>query len=70
MIEILNYLRDLNQNNNREWFEINKSWYRPDLNRWKSFCLDLIGAVCDFDYINMEVDYVRETRIAEKGVKA
>lgn len=37
MKEILNFLRDLENNNNREWFNSNKDQYQKVLKKWYTF---------------------------------
>ena len=49
MDEILQFLRDLNQNNNREWFHANKARYTEAQTRWNAFCEELIKEVGKFD---------------------
>lgn len=49
MNEILQFLRDLNQNNNREWFHANKARYTESQTRWNAFCEELIREVGKFD---------------------
>lgn len=49
MNEILQFLRDLNQNNNREWFHANKARYTEVQTRWNAFCEELIREVGKFD---------------------
>ena len=36
MKEILDFLRDLDSNNHREWFNANKDRYQEVLNKWYS----------------------------------
>lgn len=49
MKEILNFLRDLERNNNREWFHENKSRYEKVLKKWHAFCEELIMVIGKFD---------------------
>lgn len=49
MKEILNFLRDLERNNNREWFHENKSRYEKVLKKWHAFCEELIMEIGKFD---------------------
>lgn len=49
MNEIIHFLRDLQQNNNREWFNENKQRYVEAQKKWNSFCEELINEVGKFD---------------------
>ncbi|MGM9855381.1 MAG: DUF2461 domain-containing protein [Muribaculaceae bacterium] len=49
MKEILQFVRDLAQNNNREWFNANKPRYQAVLKQWQEFCLELINEIGSFD---------------------
>ena len=49
MKEILHFLRDLDAHNNREWFAANKGRYEAVMQRWNSFCEELIRAIGSFD---------------------
>ena len=49
MKEILNFLRDLENNNNREWFNSNKDQYQKVLKKWYTFCESLITEIGRFD---------------------
>lgn len=49
MKEILRFLRELSQNNNKEWFTANKEWYQQVLAQWNAFCEELIAEVGAFD---------------------
>lgn len=49
MKEILSFLHDLQQNNNREWFTANKQRYQEVQKKWNDFCLELITEVGKFD---------------------
>lgn len=49
MKEILNFLHDLKQNNNREWFTANKDRYVAIQQKWNTFCEELITEVGKFD---------------------
>lgn len=49
MKEIINFLRDLQKNNNREWFNANKPRYQEAQKKWNDFCLELIDEVGKFD---------------------
>lgn len=49
MKEILRFLRELSQNNNKEWFTANKEWYQQVLTQWNAFCEELIAEVGAFD---------------------
>lgn len=49
MDEILQFLRDLQANNNREWFAANKNRYKKAQGIWNEFCLELIREVGTYD---------------------
>lgn len=49
MNEIMQFVRDLALNNNREWFNANKPRYQTVLKKWQAFCLELINEVGKFD---------------------
>lgn len=49
MKEILRFLQELQQNNNREWFHANKQWYQEIQKKWNLFCEELICEVGSFD---------------------
>lgn len=49
MKEILQFLRELACNNNREWFAANKLRYQEVLSIWQKFCEDLIHAIGQYD---------------------
>lgn len=49
MKEILDFLRDLQRNNNREWFNDNKSRYLGVLEKWNAFCEELIREIGEYD---------------------
>lgn len=49
MKEILRFLQELQQNNNREWFHANKQWYQEIQKKWNLFCEELIREVGSFD---------------------
>lgn len=49
MKEILDFLRDLEKNNNREWFNSHKEQYQRVLNKWYAFCESLIAEIGRFD---------------------
>ena len=49
MKEILDFLRDLENNNNREWFNSNKDQYQKVLKKWNTFCESLITEIGRFD---------------------
>lgn len=49
MKEILDFLRDLERNNNREWFNANKERYQQVLEKWYAFCESLIAEIGRFD---------------------
>ena len=49
MKEILDFLRDLEKNNNREWFNSHKEQYQSVLKKWYAFCESLIAEIGCFD---------------------
>ena len=49
MKEILQFLRDLSCNNNKEWFTANKDRYQKVLAKWYEFCEQLICEVGKYD---------------------
>lgn len=49
MKEIINFLKDVEINNNREWFNDNKSRYKEIQEKWNAFCEDLIRAIGAYD---------------------
>lgn len=49
MKETLNFLRDLEKNNNRVWFNTNKERYQKVLKKWNAFCESLITEIGRFD---------------------
>ena len=49
MKEILDFLRDLEKNNNREWFSTNKERYQKVLKKWNALCENLITEIGRFD---------------------
>lgn len=49
MKEILNFLSDLHDNNNREWFEANKPRYREVLARHNANVMRLVELIARFD---------------------
>lgn len=49
MEEILTFLKELSRNNNREWFEKNKSRYLSIKNYIENFAQDLINGIGTFD---------------------
>ena len=49
MKEILDFLRDLDSNNHREWFNANKDRYQEVLKKWYAFCESLITEIGRFD---------------------
>ncbi len=49
MKEILEFLRDLDQNNNKEWFCENKQRYQAAQEKWNRFCEELIREVGSYD---------------------
>lgn len=49
MKQILDFLRDLGANNNREWFAANKPRYKACEAVFNDFATDLLAAIGDFD---------------------
>lgn len=49
MQQILNYLKDLEQNNNREWFQGNKKRYTEMKERFENYVMLLIAKVQEID---------------------
>ena len=49
MNSILEYLADLTQNNNREWYHANKERYRKANAEFECFIRELILAISEFD---------------------
>jgi uncharacterized protein (TIGR02453 family) len=49
MKTILSFLQQLEQNNNREWFAVNKSWYEEAKNRFETFVENLIPKIKEID---------------------
>ena len=49
MEEVLAFLRELALNNNREWFNANKSRYKRVQGIWNEFCQELIDEIARFE---------------------
>ncbi len=49
METVLKFLRDLDANNNKEWFTTNKARYQEAQEKWNNFCLQLINEVGKYD---------------------
>ncbi len=49
MEEVLAFLRELALNNNREWFNANKSRYQRVQGIWNEFCQELIDEIARFE---------------------
>lgn len=49
MKEIIEFLRELSCNNNKEWFTQNKARYQVVLSQWYAFCEQLIAAIGQYD---------------------
>lgn len=49
MEELLRFLRELQENNDRKWFAENKEWYRKVQGQWNDFCEKLIAEIGKFD---------------------
>lgn len=50
MEKILQFLRDLSCNNNREWFAANKQRYQEVIESWYAFCQQLINEIGQYDH--------------------
>jgi uncharacterized protein (TIGR02453 family) len=46
---IIDFLKELEKNNNREWFQANKAWYEEGKKEFEDFINSLIPAVAKFD---------------------
>ena len=46
---IIDFLKELEKNNNREWFQTNKAWYEEGKKEFEDFINSLIPAVAKFD---------------------
>ena len=49
MKEILDFLRELSCNNNRDWFLEHKDEYKKAKERFDAFALELLAAIRKFD---------------------
>ncbi len=49
MKEVLNFLRELECNNNKEWFAAHKDWYLEVQQKWYGFCEELIREIGQYD---------------------
>lgn len=49
MEQILSFLRDLAQNNNRDWFNTHKSRYQDSLEHFRQFTGELLSGIAGFD---------------------
>ena len=49
MKEIIQFLRDLSCNNNKEWFTANKDRYKKIQAQWYAFCEELIAEIGKYD---------------------
>lgn len=49
MNDLLEFLRELARNNNKEWFTANKSRYQQLLSLWNQFCEELIHEMGQYD---------------------
>jgi uncharacterized protein (TIGR02453 family) len=46
---IIDFLKELEKNNNREWFQANKAWYEEGKKEFEDFINSLIPAVAKYD---------------------
>lgn len=49
MKEVLKFLRELECNNNKEWFAAHKDWYQEVQQTWYGFCEELIREIGQYD---------------------
>lgn len=49
MEKVLDFLRDLKKNNNRDWFHTNKSYYQEAKTEFETFASQLIAEIQSFD---------------------
>lgn len=49
MKEVLKFLRELECNNNKEWFAAHKDWYLEVQQKWYGFCEELIREIGQYD---------------------
>lgn len=49
MQQIIDFLRDIARNNNREWFNDNKPRFKEVQDKWNAFCEELIREVGQYD---------------------
>lgn len=49
MKEVLKFLRELECNNNKEWFTAHKDWYLEVQQKWHVFCEELIREIGQYD---------------------
>lgn len=49
MKDVLAFLSELNRNNNKEWFDANKAWYKEIRARFDGFAGELLAGVAGFD---------------------
>jgi len=56
MQTVLDFIKDLKQNNNRDWFTENKSRYKESLEEFREFCTELIDGIAVFDPALSELD--------------
>jgi uncharacterized protein (TIGR02453 family) len=49
METILSFLRELSRNNNREWFDAHRQWYRQSLEQFREFIDGVLGGMVLFD---------------------
>ncbi|HOU68231.1 MAG TPA: DUF2461 domain-containing protein [Paludibacteraceae bacterium] len=47
--QTLEFLTNLSENNNREWFNAHKNWYQEEKDDFERLVTDLIGRVAEFD---------------------
>lgn len=56
MESALKFLRELKENNDREWFNANKDWFQQSSETFKSFINHLIAGINEFDEFTGTVD--------------
>ncbi len=49
MERVINFLNNLSDNNNRDWFERNKGYYKESVEIFNSFVIKLIDGIAQFD---------------------
>lgn len=49
MKEIIDFLSELSENNNKVWFDAHKDWYKSVKAKWDAFALEFMRGVEEFD---------------------